>query len=149
MWFFVSSSPSPAASPATHEAAAPAATRAAKASPTATTAAGTPLEQRLIRVTKADISHVTADDLRRVRASVTDEQLSSAIAIVLETNRFADVLIASSAATWAEAATGVTERQMSLMGAVVRDRMSLLYNMLPYVSDEFLGTMGGSFKSAR
>lgn len=119
------------------------------AAATATASSAVPLEQRLIRVTKDDISHVTAADIRRVRATLSDEQLSSAIAIILETNRFADVLIASSASTWAEAATGVTERQMALVGSVVRDRMSLLYNMLPYVSDEFLTTMGGSYSTLR
>lgn len=104
-----------------------------------------PLEQRLIRVTKNDISQVTPEDIQRVRATLTNDELSSAIRIILETNRFADVLIASSAPTWAEAATGVTAVQMALTGSVVRDRMSLLYNMLPYVSDEFLNTMGGSY----
>ncbi|KPA75606.1 hypothetical protein ABB37_08479 [Leptomonas pyrrhocoris] len=124
----------------------------AASSPTASTASATssstaPLEQRMIRVTKDDISRTTPEDIKRVRATLTDEQLSSAIRIVLETNRFADVLAASSASAWAEAATGVTEVQMGMSGRVVRDRMSLLYSMLPYVSDEFLTTMGGSYSS--
>lgn len=126
MWPFASSSPS---------------SSAASSSP------AVPLEQRLIRVSKEDISRVTSGDIRRVRSTVTDDELSCAIAVLLETNRFADVLIASSASAWAESTTGVTEVQMGLMGSVVRDRMSLLYNMLPYVSDEFLTTMGGSYSN--
>jgi hypothetical protein len=137
-WLFASSSLAAAASsPSTPS-------NAASSSPVSSSSSEAPLEQRLIRVTKEDISRVTPDDIRRVRATLTDAELSRAIRIVLDTNRFADVLIASSAATWAEAATGVTEVQMGLMGNVVRDRMGLLYNMLPYVSDEFLTTMGGS-----
>ncbi|KPI84435.1 hypothetical protein ABL78_6517 [Leptomonas seymouri] len=110
--------------------------------------AAAPLEQRLIRVTKDDVRRVTPADIERVRATLTDDQLSSAILIVLETNRFADALIASSAPTWAAAATGVTEVQMGLTGSIVRDRMSLLYNVLPYVSDKFLTTMGESYANS-
>lgn len=138
VWPFASSSSS--SSPA-----AVGAVPLSSSSPSSASSSAVPLEQRLIRVTTNDISRVTPDDIKRVRATITDDQLSSAIRIVLETNRFADVLIASSASAWAEAATGVTEVQMALTGSIVRDRMSLLYNMLPYVSDEFLTTMGGSY----
>ncbi|KAK7202099.1 hypothetical protein NESM_000278700 [Novymonas esmeraldas] len=103
------------------------------------------LEQRLIRVTRADISAVTADDIRRVRAALAPEDLTASLRIVLETNRFADVLASSSASTWAEAAAAVTEVQMSECGRVMRDRLSLLYSILPHVSDNFLSAMGSPF----
>ncbi|KAG5487541.1 hypothetical protein LSCM1_07498 [Leishmania martiniquensis] len=107
--------------------------------------ASLPLELRLIRVSKADISCVTADDVKRVRERLTSDELTTALRLLVETNRFADIIASVSSSTWAEAAAGVTAVQMGLSGGVMRDRMSLLYSILPYVSDSFLTTMGSPF----
>nr|CAJ2466792.1 unnamed protein product [Leishmania braziliensis] len=111
--------------------------------------ASLPLECRLIRVSKEDISHVTADDIKRLRARLTNDELTTSLRLLVETNRFADVLASVSSSAWAEAATGVTEVHMGLSGNVMRDRLSLLYSMLPYVSDNFLLAMGNSYSPSR
>ncbi|CBZ23338.1 conserved hypothetical protein [Leishmania mexicana MHOM/GT/2001/U1103] len=118
---------------------------AANARPSPSMAASLPLERRLIRVSKADISRVTADDIKRVSARLTNDELITSLRLMVETNRFADVLASASSSAWAEAVSEVTEARMGLSNNVMRDRMSLLYNILPYVSDDFLSTMGSSY----
>lgn len=102
------------------------------------------LQRRLVRVTKADLRCVTPDDIKRVRARLADAELSAALLLMLETNRFADVLATALTSTWAEAAAGVSEKEMGLSEGLMRDRLGLLYNVLPYLSDEFLDAMGGA-----
>ncbi|KAG5512245.1 hypothetical protein GH5_07731 [Leishmania sp. Ghana 2012 LV757] len=109
--------------------------------------ASLPLELRLIRVSEADISRVTADDVKRVRARLTKDELTTSLRLMGETNRIADVIASASPSAWAEAAAGVTEAQMGLSDSVMRDRMSLLYNMLSSVSDRFLDAMGSPYAS--
>ncbi|CAC9442090.1 hypothetical protein conserved [Leishmania donovani] len=108
-------------------------------------AASLPLERRLIRVSKADISRVTADDIKRVSARLTNDELTTSLRLLVETNRLGDVLASASSSAWAEAVAEVTEARMGLSSNVMRDRMSLLYNILPYVSDNFLSAMGSSY----
>ncbi|KAG5511697.1 hypothetical protein JKF63_07295 [Porcisia hertigi] len=108
-----------------------------------------PLERRLIRVDKADISRVTAEDIQRVRANLTNDALAASLQVLVETNRFADVLASASPSAWAEAAAGVTEVQRGLCGSLMRDRMILLYNILPFVSDKFLAAMGESYMAGQ
>ncbi|GET85713.1 hypothetical protein, conserved [Leishmania tarentolae] len=118
---------------------------ASRSSKNGSDGASLPLERRLIRVSKADISRVTADDIKRVSANLTDDELTTSLRLLVETNRFADVLASASSEAWAEAVAEVTEARMGLSSNVMRDRMNLLYNILPYVSDEFLSTMGSSY----
>ncbi|CAC22651.1 conserved hypothetical protein [Leishmania major strain Friedlin] len=108
-------------------------------------AASLPLERRLIRVSKADISRVTADDIKRVSARLTNDELTTSLRLLVETNRLGDVLASASSSAWTEAVAEVTEARMGLSSNVMRDRMSLLYNILPYVSDNFLSVMGSSY----
>lgn len=108
---------------------------------------GLSLEDRLRRVSREDLAAVTVSDIQRVKASVDRETLTSAMMVMMEMNRFSDVLSCSSSATWTAAAKDVTPLQMGTIGTLVRQQISLLYGVLPYVSEEFLDIMRAAFVS--
>lgn len=105
------------------------------------------LEDRLNRVGRADLAAVSLDDVARLKATVTPAELAIAMRVMLESNRFSDVLASSSSDAWSAAARDVSPLQMGLIGALVREKAALLYGVLPYVSADFLEVMRSAFAS--
>ncbi|CCW67525.1 unnamed protein product [Phytomonas sp. Hart1] len=99
------------------------------------------LSERLQRVSLENIKHVTANDVKRIKETLTTADLESAIRHMLEDNRFVDVITYSSSAAWKEAARDIKPVQKQLIFGLIKERMGYLYNILPFVTENFLQQM--------
>ncbi|CCW64806.1 unnamed protein product [Phytomonas sp. EM1] len=103
--------------------------------------------ERFQRVTPENIQHVTPKDVRRIQENLTMADFEAAMRYMLQENRFVDVITYSNSAAWQEAARDVKPVQKQLICSLIRERISFLYNVLPFVSESFLQQMASLFKT--
>lgn len=106
-----------------------------------TTPAARPSLERLHRVALGDFHGVTPEMVQLRLLHTAPHDLELAMRVMLETNRFVDVVACSQPDTWAESVRHVKPASMAAACALFRDRVGLLQNVLPYVSKDFLGMM--------
>ncbi|EPY31196.1 hypothetical protein STCU_03575 [Strigomonas culicis] len=104
------------------------------------------LEEQLKRVSVQDIQRVSPAEVEALQRRLSPQELEAAMRVMLEENRFLDVLASSQPSTWSVAAQHLTALQTQNVVALVKERLILLYNVLPYVSEEFLHLMGRTFR---
>lgn len=95
-------------------------------------------------MTKEDLARVSVADVQQLRSTLTDADLRAAIRLMLERNQFGDILAAAPPTAWAVALTDVSPSQMAITGTLIKEQMSLLYAVLPYVTENFLESIWAS-----
>jgi len=122
--------------------------RTSSATATASSSSELTLDERLLRVTSEDIKAVRVSDVQRMRATLTDADLRLAIQMMLERNQFGAIIAVAPATALAVAATDIKPSQLAVTGSLMKEQMSLLYAVLPFVTESFLATMGSSCTTA-
>ncbi|KAH9601355.1 hypothetical protein LSM04_000415 [Trypanosoma melophagium] len=103
------------------------------------------LEERLRRVTTTDIAQVTEKDVERVKQRVTPEELQRAMRVMLEDNRYAEVMESASSSSLRAAATDLTAAQRHSLTVVTKLNLLALYNVLSYVTEGHLAKINAIF----
>ncbi|ORC85381.1 uncharacterized protein TM35_000351250 [Trypanosoma theileri] len=103
------------------------------------------LEEKLQRVTANDIAHVTVKDVERVKRQVTPEELQRAMRVMLEDNRYAEVIASASSSSLRAAATDLTAVQRHSLTIVTKTNLLALYNVLSHVTERHLAEINAIF----
>ncbi|KEG14297.1 hypothetical protein DQ04_00531020 [Trypanosoma grayi] len=99
------------------------------------------LEDQLHRVTASDIAHVLPSDVERVKQQMTPEDFQRAMRVLLEDNRYGEVIASAPPSALREAARGLTAVQLSSFTTIAKSNLLALYNVLPYATEAHVAEM--------
>ncbi|PBJ69351.1 hypothetical protein BCY84_19918 [Trypanosoma cruzi cruzi] len=106
------------------------------------------LEDRLHRVTANDIARVTPSDVEQLKQKMSLEDLHRAMRVLLEDNRYAEVLDRATPSSLRRAAHGLSATQRSFLLTISKSNLLALYNVLPHVTESHLAEMNAIFRGA-
>nr|CCC92903.1 conserved hypothetical protein [Trypanosoma congolense IL3000] len=103
------------------------------------------LEQRLARVTADDIAGVTPADVQLLKQRIAPDDLQCATRVMLENNRYSEVMASASAASLHAASRGIDAACRNSLAAVAQRNLLALYNIFPYITENHINQLHALF----
>lgn len=94
---------------------------------------------QLLSVTEADLEQVRPEEVSALLQTLTPLELEQSLRIMLEYQRFGDVMNACPPSTLREARAQVTNAHKLVLRPIFSEKLSLLYGVLPFIPSHYLG----------
>ncbi|SCU64685.1 uncharacterized protein TEOVI_000652500 [Trypanosoma equiperdum] len=104
------------------------------------------LEERVRRVTADDLARVTPSDVQRVKQRLTKEDLHRAMRIMLEDDRYQEVMMAAPSTSLRKASDGLDSTHRRCFTSLARRNMLAFYNVLPHITESHLKEVYAPFE---
>lgn len=96
------------------------------------------LTAQLLSVTESDLEQVRPEEVAALIQTLTPLELEQAMRMMLENQRFGEVMHACPPSTLREARGEVTNAYKLLLRPIFSEKLSLLYGVLPFIPSHYL-----------